>query len=58
MERMAERIPESDDQSLQHFPSNSPWDERPVTDNVAQDADPDTAFYIDETGFLKKGTTK
>ena len=38
MERMAERIPDSDDQSLQHFLSNSPWDERPVVDQVAQDA--------------------
>ena len=61
MERMAERIPESDDQSLQHFLSNSPWDERPVIDTVAHDADaifrnhPDTALYIDETGFVKKG---
>jgi SRSO17 transposase len=61
MERMAERIPESDDQSLQHFLSNSPWDERPVIDKVAHDADaifrnhPDTALYIDETGFVKKG---
>ncbi len=61
MERMAERIPESDDQSLQHFLSNSPWDERLVLDQVAQDANaifsnhPDTALYIDETGFAKKG---
>jgi len=61
MERMAERIPESDDQSLQHFLSNSPRDERPVIDTVAHDADgifrnhPDTALYIDETGFVKKG---
>ena len=61
MERMAERIPGSDDQSLQHFLSNSPWEERPVIDQVAQDANtifsnqPDTALYIDETGFAKKG---
>jgi SRSO17 transposase len=61
MERMAERIPGSDDQSLQHFLSNSPWDERPVIDQVAQDANtifrnqPDTALYLDETGFAKKG---
>ena len=62
MERMAERIPESDDQSLQHFLSNSPWDERPVVDQVAQDADAvfrdhqNTALYIDESGIVKKGT--
>ena len=62
MERMAEKVPESDDQSLQHFLSNSPWDERPVVDQVARDANtifnkhPDTGLYIDETGFVKKGT--
>jgi SRSO17 transposase len=62
MERMAERIPESNDQALQHFLSCSPWDERPVVDQVAQDANtilknhPDTGLYIDETGFVKKGT--
>jgi SRSO17 transposase len=61
MGRMAERIPGSDDQSLQHFLSNSPWEERPVIDQVAQDANtifsdqPDTALYVDETGFAKKG---
>ena len=60
-ERMAERLPESDDQSLKHFLFNSPWDERPVIDQVAEGADaifrdhPDTVFYIDETGFVKKG---
>ncbi len=32
MERMAEKIPESNDQALQHFISCSPWDERPVVD--------------------------
>ena len=62
MERMAERVPDTDEQSLQHFLSNSPWDERPVVDQVAQNADAifrrhrDTALYIDETGFVKKGT--
>lgn len=62
MERMAERIPDSDDQSLQHFLSNSPWDERPVVDQVSQDANTlfknhsDTGLYINETGFVKKGT--
>ena len=61
MERMAEKIPESNDQALQHFISCSPWDERPVVDQIAQDANtlfenhPDTGLYIDETGYVKKG---
>jgi SRSO17 transposase len=61
MERMAEKVPDTDEQSLQHFLSNSPWDERPVLDQAAQDADrllgghQDSALYIDETGILKKG---
>jgi SRSO17 transposase len=62
MERMAEKVPDSNEQGLQHFLSNSPWDERPVLNQVAADADrhlggnPDSAFYIDETCFKKKGT--
>ena len=39
MERMAEVVPESDDQVLQHFLSNSRWDERGVLDQVALEAD-------------------
>ena len=38
MERMAEAVPNSDDQSLQHFLTNSPWDENLVIDQVASDA--------------------
>ena len=34
MERMAEVVPGSDDQVLQHFLSNSRWDERGVLDQV------------------------
>ncbi len=61
MERMAEVVPESDDQVLQHFLSNSNWDERGVLDQVALDADgllggtDDSALLIDESGFTKKG---
>ena len=62
MERMAEVVPHSDDQSLQHFLTNSPWDEGPVIDQVAHDADrliggkPDSCLLIDETSHPKKGT--
>jgi SRSO17 transposase len=61
MERMEEKVPDSDEQSLQHFISNSSWKERAVIDQIAKDADKhlggnkDSALYIDETGFLKKG---
>ena len=52
MERMAEVVPESDEQVLQHFLSNSNWDARAVLDQVALDAG---ALLIDESGFAKKG---
>jgi len=61
MERMAEVVPDSCDQSLQHFLSNSNWDGRAVLDQVAMGADAligggqDTALIIDESYFAKKG---
>ena len=61
MERMAEVVPDSNDQALQHFLTNSPWSERAVMDKVAQDAnslfgdDADTCLLIDETCVVKKG---
>jgi len=61
MERMAEVVPESDEQALQHFLSNSTWDERGVLDQVALEADgllggtDESALLIDESGITKKG---
>ena len=61
MERMAEVVPESDEQVLQHFLSNSNWDERGVLDQVALEADAllgdahESALLIDESGITKKG---
>jgi len=61
MERMAEKVVDTNDQRLQHFVSNSPWEERAVIDQIAQDGNshlgckPNSALYIDETGFEKKG---
>lgn len=61
MERMAEVVPDSDEQVLQHFLTNSPWDTRKVLDQVARDVDsffgdnPDTCLIIDESGIPKKG---
>jgi SRSO17 transposase len=61
IERIRDAVPESDEQALHHFISNSPWDERPVLDQVARDANAllggtDESFLlIDESGFPKKG---
>ena len=61
MERMAEVIPNSDDQALQHFLTNSPWCGRAILDQIAIDIDdffgndPDTCLTIDETAIEKKG---
>jgi SRSO17 transposase len=61
MERMAEVVPESDDQVLQHFLSNSGWKGRGVLDQVAVEADAllggtlQSALLIDASGITKKG---
>jgi SRSO17 transposase len=62
MERMAEAVPDSDDQVLQNFLTHSSWDYRPVMDQVARNANQllgaemGTGLYIDESAFQKKGT--
>jgi len=61
MERMAEVVPDSCDQSLQHFLSNSDWDASAVMDQVALQTSAligdaqHTALIIDESCFAKKG---
>jgi SRSO17 transposase len=61
MERMAEVVPDSDDQSLQHFLTHSTWDEGAVIDQIAHDADQliggksDSCLLIDETCYPKSG---
>lgn len=62
MERMAELLPETDEQALHHFISNATWDARGVIDQVALDADAllggheDSMLILDDSGFPKKGT--
>jgi len=61
MERMAEAVPDSDDQVLQNFLTHSSWDYRAVMDRVARKADTllgadrGVGLYIDESAFQKKG---
>jgi SRSO17 transposase len=61
IERIRDAVPGSDEQALHHFIANSPWDERPVLDQIARDANAllggtdDSFLLIDETGFPKKG---
>lgn len=61
MERMEEKVPESNEQALQHFVTNSPWDESAVLKQVATEGDKllggqeDSCLLIDETSFVKKG---
>ena len=58
---MTEVVVDSEYQSLQHFISHSPWNYRPVMNQVALDADRlfsggfDVSLAIDETGIPKKG---
>jgi SRSO17 transposase len=57
---MAERLPDGDEQALQQFVNQSPWDWRPVRRRLAQQLtvaiDPD-AWIVDDTGFPKYGKT-
>lgn len=54
-------VAHSDYQSMQQFISDSPWDHAALMDQVARDADGmlgghrDSALYLDETSFVKKG---
>jgi SRSO17 transposase len=58
IEPMAARLPDGDEQCLQQFVNQSPWDERVVRRNLAErmcaEIEPDV-WIIDDTGFVKKG---
>lgn len=61
MERMEEHVPDFNYQSVQHRLSHSPWEHRPLMDEVARQADGllggsgRTRLVIDDTGIGKKG---
>ena len=58
IEPMAARLADGDEQGLQQFVNQSPWDERIVRANLARrmcaDIEPE-AWIVDDTGFVKKG---
>ena len=57
----AKEVKDCNNQSLQHFISNSPWDHRPVIDHIQQDVthaigDPDHgSIHVDECCIPKQG---
>jgi SRSO17 transposase len=58
VEPMAARLGEANDQSLQHFLANTPWDPVPVRARLARKmhkAINPTAWVADDTGFTKDG---
>ncbi len=61
MERIESDVAESDYENLQQFISDSPWEHGAVMTQVAREAEvtlggqPDTALYVDESSFTKKG---
>lgn len=63
IERMQERLPESDYQGLQHFISDSPWDAVAVMGEVARQTQASLeavvgqkGLLLDESGWEKSGT--
>jgi SRSO17 transposase len=54
-------VPDSDHQSLQHFASNSPWEDEPILDDVCKNVSERIgdaehgSIHIDESGFPKQG---
>lgn len=58
VEPMAARLNEANDQSLQHFLANTPWDPVPVRARLARrmhKAINPTGWVVDDTGFCKDG---
>ena len=54
-------VPYSNNQSLQHFASNSPWNDEPILDDVSQTISGNIGdkqhgcIHMDESGFPKQG---
>ena len=59
VEPMARRLPDGNEQAMQQFVGQSPWDWKPVWERLAQrmvrELEPDAVWVIDDTGFPKQG---
>jgi SRSO17 transposase len=61
MVNYANNVPETNNQVLQNFISDSPWDEKPVIDQIQKDVTQligdinNSSLHIDESGFKKSG---
>ena len=61
MERMVEEVPGSDWDAMQNFLSDSPWQHRPILQQIGWDTSdllgehPDNFLLVDETACTKKG---
>ena len=61
MKEFEKIVPDSNDQSLNHFVSNSPWEDEPVIDSIEKTVsmrigDPEHGgIHVDESGLPKQG---
>src|ERR1019366_6826644 len=58
-EPMAKRLPDGNEQAIQQFVGQSPWEWQPVWARLARrmvkELEPDAVWVIDDTGFPKQG---
>jgi len=56
---MAKRLPDGNEQAMQQFVGQSPWEWEPVWERLARrmvrELEPDAIWVIDDTGFPKQG---
>jgi SRSO17 transposase len=61
MKEFQKIVPDSNDQSLNHFVSNSPWEDEPIVDSIEKTVsvcigDPEHgSIHVDESGLPKQG---
>lgn len=61
MVKYAKKVPDTDNQALQHFISNSPWDEKPVIKQIQDKVilligdENNGSLHFDESGYKKDG---
>ena len=59
VEPMSRRLPDGNEQAMQQFVGQSPWEWQPVWERLARrmvkELEPDAIWVIDDTGFPKQG---